>query len=78
MTVHSRMASKFLVIKNNDVMDYLTPTETSILIELVDKINLSKIKDKKNINEYIVVNRDEKYIEDIIDVLRENGHWEWD
>lgn len=41
-----------------------------------DKKDLQRISDKINSNnEYLVVNLDEPYAEEVIEILKRHGHW---
>lgn len=41
-----------------------------------DKKDLQRISDKINSNnEYLVVNLDEPYAEEVIEILKKHGHW---
>lgn len=53
--------NKFMIVKNEDIKNYLTPTEQNILNELLIKIGANRMGDGKGTNNYLVVNQDESY-----------------
>lgn len=67
--------SKFTVIKNDDVEKYLTPSSKEALEDIKSDIYFSRIGDYKTDNTYLVINTDEPYANQIIDILKANGHW---
>lgn len=76
MTNTDGMQHKFRVIKEDDIKNYLSEKERFALNHLQAVIALGRESDgKPNTNEYLVVNTDESYADDIIDILKENGDW---
>ena len=66
---------KYVVIKIEDINNFLKAEELVTLVILVDKIlNNRKAIGKKD-NEYLVINTDEPYAEKVVDILKEHGHW---
>ncbi len=73
------MQNKFVVIKRTDVSNFLPPHQQEQLQEILKAIDINRIigmGDPASINSYLVINTDESYAEDVIDVLKMNGHWE--
>lgn len=66
---------KFLVLKIEDFFTYLHEDDQIIFDELFDKVNNGRKADYKKDNEYLVINTDEPYINEIIDILKKNNHW---
>lgn len=76
MTNTDGMQHKFHVIKEDDINNYLSEKERFALNHLKSVIALGRESDgKPNSNEYLVVNTDESYADDIIDILKKNGDW---
>lgn len=72
---------RFQLIKLADAAKYLGPTGFKEMVEALEpflkKIEEGRIKDGKTSgNDYIVINQDEPYINEIIKVLATNGHWD--
>ena len=67
---------KFTVIKDEDIGKYMSGMQEYILHQSLRDICEGRRKDGKNsFNEYIVINTDEPYINEIIEILKKNGHW---
>lgn len=66
---------KFFVLKNEDVKKYLDDREQDQLNILGYRINLDRFNDSKPINKYIVINVDEEYAPEVIEILKRHGHW---
>lgn len=66
---------KFIVVKKEDVNRYLTNIDKENLINILDDITYKRMRDGKSLNTYIVINHDEPYIDEVIDILKRNGHW---
>ena len=68
------MKDKFIVIKKDDV-DYLAEYEKEYLEESIDRIAYRRMIDGRKNNSYIVINTDESYADEVIEILKRNGHW---
>ena len=67
---------KFVVLKIEDIEKYLSINEQLQLGLMGQKIEYERHLDFKSTdNEYIVINTDEPYINEIIEILKKNGHW---
>ena len=65
---------RYLVIKNDDIQDLLTPNYRKILGYIVRRIaNKRQQLDKPPVNNYLVVNTDEAFIGQMYDVMAANG-----
>lgn len=72
----SGMEMKFTAIKNEDVEKYLDTRDKSELSRILWKIEQSRYEEgKETTNTYLMINTDEPYISEIIDILKANGHW---
>ncbi|MGG0170991.1 hypothetical protein [Paenibacillus dokdonensis] len=70
------MEMKFTVIKNEDIEKYLDDRDKSELSRMLWKISqLRSVEGKRPDNAYLVINIDEPYAEEVVDILKEYGHW---
>lgn len=70
--------SKYLVFKIEDCVKYLSETNKLNLDNIIDSIILGRLTDNKPLNEYLVINQDEKYSDKVIELMKKNGQWEMD
>jgi hypothetical protein len=74
------MKEKFTVLKNDDLRGALQGVDNEDLRESFDDI-LRMIRmyreaiDKPTNNKYLVINIDEPYADEVIEILKRNGHW---
>lgn len=68
---------KFIVIKIADYVKYVdSMVKWALLRNDLKDIQAGREKDGKEPRpEYIVVNTDEPYAQEIIEILKRNGHW---
>lgn len=67
---------KFLVLKWDDIYLYLTGEEYKQLDKLMGKIEEAReAEGKERCNDYLVINTDESYALDIVEIMKANGHW---
>jgi hypothetical protein len=67
---------KFTVIKNEDIKKYLTDIQENELEGVLVTIENGRVgESKKANNTYLVINTDEPYAEEVIAILKQNGHW---
>lgn len=60
----------YIVLKREDVSNYLSKSEQAALDEMIDRIIRGRKKDnKKPINSYYIVNVDEPYAEAVYDII---------
>lgn len=70
------MKKKFLVVKQEDILNHLNGFEQKELARLMGKIQMGrKLAGKPSDNFYLVVNTDEPYAEQIIEIMKANGHY---
>jgi hypothetical protein len=71
---YKEMNIKYIVVKFSDV-NHLTTSEISQLRNLLEKIEDGRKSEGKERNTYLVINTDEPYADEIVEILKENGHW---
>lgn len=65
-----RMYNKFTVIKNEDMEKYLSDSEKELLNNIILRIAIGRDRDRKVAeNTYYVVNTDEPYAEEILQLI---------
>lgn len=70
------MEMKFTVIKNEDIEKHLDDRDKSELSRILWKISQLRLQEGKNSeNSYLVINVDEPYAEEVVDILKDFGHW---
>ena len=70
--------NKYLVLKYEDIDNALNKHSylENYLDEIVSRINDMRLKSGKTIwNKYLVINTDESYVPEIVEILKRNGHW---
>jgi len=67
---------KFTVLKNDDIQKYAFSWEIEYLDMLRKTIKEGRVNDNKSPDhKYIVINTDEPYADEIIEILKKHGHW---
>lgn len=75
-TIMEGFENKFTVIKNEDVMKYALKPNMDYLKNLQNYIGKRRQKEGKvPSNSYIVINLDEPYIDEIVEIMKRHGHW---
>ncbi|GGF82894.1 hypothetical protein GCM10010912_30000 [Paenibacillus albidus] len=71
------MKNKFCgVIKHDDAVKYLNDKDKADFNYLCNKVECGRRKDgKRPVNAYLVINTDEPYADEVIEILKRNGHW---
>lgn len=73
------MEIKFTVLKNEDIEKHLTEVQKNDLVSIIETIANGRIGEGKHrSNTYIVINTDEPYVQEIIEIMKRNGHWDED
>lgn len=68
--------NKFIVFKREDVAKYTGNLTWNVLLNSAELIENGRERDgKKRSNEYIVINTDEPYANEVIEILKKHGHW---
>lgn len=71
------MNNKFIILKIEDGVKYLNKEDKHKLCEIEDKIRIGRVNDGKSPNnKYAVINLDEPYSNEIIEIMKKYGHWE--
>jgi hypothetical protein len=75
---HEAVARKLL--KQGDYQKYvheeLKEKFELIFGEVLDTIEQGRVKDGKHpFNNYVVINLDEPYIDEIVEIMKRHGHW---
>lgn len=70
------MKEKFIVIKIDDLKYINSPFKIAMLKNDLDDIKIGRKAEGKNIdNKYLVINTDEPYVDEVIEIMKRNGHW---
>lgn len=80
-TVLEGRERKYTILSEKDREKYLTVAENGVLDEALfyylGKIEEGRARDgKEPFNSYIVINVDEPYVGEVIEIMKRNGHWE--
>lgn len=69
------MKMKFTVLKNEDI-GKLPYEQKANLSEIQEMVSRNRIKEgKRGFPKYLVINTDEPYADEVINILKRNGHW---
>jgi hypothetical protein len=72
-----RGIGKFLVLKNNDLDRYLDGELENDLYNIIQTIDAGRmVEGKVEDNHYLVINQDEPYAEEVIEIMKRYGHWD--
>ena len=67
---------KFLVVKDEDINKHLNNHDKKELTRLMDKIEKGRRMEGKSANNfYLVINQDEPYADEVIEIMKNNNHW---
>lgn len=70
------MNKKFVVFKKEDIYKYLDGDEYEDFLGIQDTVYLGLLRDKKNTDKtYLVINTDEPYADEVIEIMKRHGHW---
>lgn len=67
---------KYIVLKRTAVDYVLDESQKSVLQEITRAIDSVHAATGKPPNRYAVVNLDEPYANEVIEIMRRHGHWE--
>jgi hypothetical protein len=73
------MKMKFIVHKIEDVQNYLSTNQRAqlgVIGATIDSRRIEEGKPPASNNTYIVINTDEPYAPDVVDILKRHGHWD--
>lgn len=66
-----------IVVKTSDLNKYIDPMAMENFSAVVSRVASSRFYDEKVASpEYIVINTDEPYIDEIVEVLKKHGCWD--
>lgn len=68
------MAYKFQVIKGTDI-EKLPHQSIVALGHIVEDILENRKAEGKPVNSYLVINTDEPYADEVIEIMKRHGHW---
>lgn len=68
------MNHKYTVFKNEDLKKLPLTIQTQIQLA-GDMIVHNRVGEGKPENIYVVINTDEPYVGEVIEILKRNGHW---
>ncbi|MDO3680411.1 hypothetical protein [Paenibacillus ehimensis] len=69
------MNYKYAVVKIADIDKLLNKEDKQKMYQILNTINEFREAAGKKLNSYLVINADESYADQVIDILKENGHW---
>lgn len=73
------LQSKFIgVLKMEDAQKHLTPAQQWDLIGMFETIDAGRQAEGKpaaSNNVYLVINTDEPYADEVIEIMKRHGHW---
>lgn len=71
------MKNKYIVIKIEDYLKYINSSFKGAMLDNdLEDIKKGRAADGKNPkNTYLVINTDEPYADEVIEILKRNGHW---
>lgn len=72
----------YTVINERDLEKYVDKSTqysfASVLDDICEQIEAGRVVDgKEPYNNYLVINLDEPYIDEVIDIMKRNGHMRW-
>ncbi len=75
MSYVDELIQKYFVIKCDDLPEFLNTKDVSDLKRILFKIIAGRGEAGRKQNDYVVINLDEPYMEEIKEVMVRNGHW---
>jgi hypothetical protein len=69
------MKMKYVVAKIDDVNKYCSPLGRNRLVASMMEIRSGRTAENKKENNYLVINTDESYAEEVIEIMKRHGHW---
>lgn len=70
------MDKKFLVLKNDDIDQFIHPMRMGEFNRLLSGIDMNRrALGKAGQNDYLVINLDEPYAAEVIEIMKRHGHW---
>lgn len=80
-TVLEGKSRKYTILSHKDLNKYIDPFTQNEMWIMLDRISGNiedgREKDGKNpFNSYLVINTDETYVNEVVEIMHKNGHWE--
>lgn len=75
MMVNNEMKITHTVVKDTDIEKYLDKRDQAVFDDCVGQIQIGRALEGRGNPKYIVINMDEPYVEEVIEILKRNGHW---
>jgi hypothetical protein len=74
------MQMKFTVLKNEDIDKYINHGAAVVFENILEYIfntikESRQLEGKNPVNQYLVINVDEPYADEVIQILKTHGHW---
>ncbi|MGD6894306.1 hypothetical protein [Bacillus infantis] len=69
------MQMKFTVVKNDDIEKYLSKNDQEKLVDCLGQIKMSRALEGRGNAKYLVINTDEPYADEVIEIMKRHGHW---
>lgn len=72
------MQNKFVVVKRTDISEFLPPVLEDQLEDILHAIDVNQVVQQvtpASNKKYLVINTDESYAPEIVEILKRNGHW---
>ncbi|GIP57884.1 hypothetical protein [Paenibacillus woosongensis] len=70
------MGYKFATVKIADIDTLLNDEERNQLYRLLNLITDRRVENGKKYNRYLVINQDEQYAPAVLNLMKQQGHWE--
>jgi len=79
-TIKEGFERRYTILNERDYQKYvhekLKEKFELIFGEVLDTIEQGRVKDGKHpFNNYVVINLDEPYIDEIVEIMKRHGHW---
>jgi hypothetical protein len=79
-TIKEGFKRRYTIINERDYEKYvdkdLKEKFEDVFTEVLQKIEEGRVKEGKHpYNNYVVINLDEPYIDEIVEIMKRNGHW---
>lgn len=80
-TIKEGFERRYTILNERDYQKYvheeLKEKFELIFGEVLDTIEQGRVKDGKHpFNNYVVINLDEPYIDEIVEIMKRHGHWD--
>ena len=67
--------NKFVILNKSDMGKHLSYDRRNDIFESSIAIHEGRLREGKKDNTYLVINVDESYAPEIVEILKRNGHW---